>query len=274
MQEFSRRDNTISFVDTSPSELIHSLSDKILIFSHINYANIEIDDIKLRQFKDIRKERKLKAQDYIINCFENRKIAGYGTVKWNTQKLALYNATTLLVAYGFISSRQLTITDRIDIAGENVSYGHLLSLSWYSILLALCSREIGVWTNFEKKDKGLILMDLLPGDSINSSRNLNIVRHLIKNSILDGLFKDAIKNNNLKHIAFGYGSKEGSTKDLNNSPPSTISDWITQSFYCKLKCEKIIKDDTYETNLQYAKLANYLIDNKLFLVDKPFTLTE
>lgn len=152
MQEFSRKDSTITFVDTSPSELIHSLADKILIFSHINYDNIEIDEIQLRQFKDTRTtERKLKAQDYIIDCFEKRKIAGYGTVKWNTQKLALYNATTLLVASGFISSRQLIVSDRIDIAGENVSYGHLLSLSWYSVLLSLCAREIAVWIKFEKK---------------------------------------------------------------------------------------------------------------------------
>ena len=275
MQDFSRKDHTITFVDTSPSELFHSLTDKILIFSHINYDNIEIDDIQLRQFKDTRTpERKLKAQDYVIDCFEKRKVTGYGTIKWNSQKLALYNATTLLVSYGFISSRQFTISDRIDIANENVSYGHLLSLSWYSVLLSLCAREIAVWTKFEKKEKGLILMDLLPGDSIDSSRNLNIVRHLIKNSILDGLFEDAIKNNHLKHIAFGYGSKEGSTRDLKKSPPNTISDWITQSFYCKLKCEKIIKDDTYETNIQYSKLADYLVEKKFFLIDRPFTLNE
>ncbi|MFN3794888.1 MAG: hypothetical protein ACK4RX_09500, partial [Chitinophagaceae bacterium] len=103
---------------------------------------------------------------------------------------------------------------------------------------------------------------------------LNIVRHLIKKSILDGLFEDAIKNNHLKHITFGYGSKEGSTRDLKNSPPSTVSDWITQSFYCKLKCEKIIRDESYENNAQYTKLADYLIDKKFFLVDKPFTLTK
>ncbi len=275
MQEFSRKNNTITFVDTSPSELIQSLADKILVFSHINYDNIDIDDIQLRQFKDTRTiERKLKSQDYVIDCFEKRRISGYGTIKWNSQKLALFNATTLLVAYGFISSQKLTISDRVDIAGENVSYGHLLSLSWYSVLLSLCAREIAVWAKFEEKDKGLILMDLLPGDSTVSSRNLNIVRHLVKKSILDGLFEDAIKNHNLKHIAFGYGSIEGSTKALKNSPPNTISDWITQSFYCKLKCEKIIRDDSYETNIQYCKLADYLIDNKFFLIDKPFKLNE
>jgi len=117
-------------------------------------------------------------------------------------------------------------------------------------------------------------MDLLPGDSVESSRNLNVVRYIIKNSILNGLFSDAIKDKQLKHIAFGYGSKEGSSKDLKNSPPYTISDWITQSFYCKLKCEKIIKDEAFDTNIKFAKLADYLIEKKFFLIDKPFRLTE
>lgn len=275
MQEFSRRDHTITFVDTSPSELIHTLADKILVFSHINFDNIEFDEINLRQFKDTRTtERKLKAQDYVIDRFETNKITGYGIIRWNTQRLALSNATNLLISSGLLKSNNLKPSDRIDIAGENVSIGHLLSLSWYALLLSICSREVSIWTTVEKKIKAIILMDLLPGDSIDSSRNLNIVRYIIKNSILDGMFSDAIKAKKLKHIAFGYGSKEGSTKDLKKSPPSTISDWITQSFYCKLRCEKIIKDESYDTNIKFSKLADYLIEKKFFLIDKPFRLTE
>lgn len=275
MQEFSRKDHTITFVDTCPSELIHTLADKILIFSHINYDNIEIDQIKLRQFKDTRtEERKLKMQEYVINCFETKRITGYGVIHWNFQKIALANAFTLLKFMGFQIPTQFNNSDRIDIAGENVSIGHLLSLSWYSVLLSLCAREISVYTKVENKQKALILMDLLPGDSIKSSRNLNIVRFLIKNSILDGMFSEAIKSKSLKHIAFGYGTKDGSTKDLKNSPTNTVSDWITQSFYCKLRCEKIVKDEHFEENLKFSKLADYLIDKKFFLVDKPFHLIE
>jgi hypothetical protein len=276
MRDFSRKDHTITFVDTCPSELIHSLTDKILIFSHINYDNIEFDEIRLRQFKKTRTiERKLKAQDYVIECFESKKITGYGIIRWNTQKLALHNASTLLISSGFITASQLHSPERIEIAGENVSVGHLLSLAWYAVLLSLCPREISIWTKrVEGKEKSLILMDLLPGDSIDSSRNLNIVRFIIKNSILDGLFSDAIKDKKLQHIAFGYGSKEGSTKDLKKSPPSTISDWITQSFYCKLRCEKIIKDELFESNIKFSKLADYLIEKKFFLIDPPFRLTE
>jgi hypothetical protein len=276
MIDFSRKDHTITFVDTCPSELIHSLSDKILTFSHVNYANIEFDEIRLRQFKDTRTvERKLKAQDYIIECFEKQKVIGYGVIRWNTQKLALHNASTLLISAGFINKSQLSSTERINIAGENVSIGHLLSLAWYSVLLSLCSKEMSIWTKrVEGKQKGLILMDLLPGDSAESSRNLNIVRYIIKNSILDGLFSDAIKDKELQHIAFGYGSKQGSTKDLKSAPPNTISDWITQSFYCKLRCEKIIKDEFFDTNIKFTKLADYLIEKKKFIIDTPFRLTE
>lgn len=275
MQEFSRRDHTITFVDTCPSELIHTLADKILIFSHINFDNIELDEIKLRQFKDTRtQERKLKMQDYVINCFETKKITGYGVIHWNSQKIALSNAYTLLKSLGFKADENIDPSDRVDIAGENISMGHLLSLCWYSVLLSLCAREISIYTKVENKNKAIILMDLLPGDSVNSSRNLNVVRYLIKHSILDGMFSDAVKAKKLTHIAFGYGSKEGSTKDLKNSPPNTILDWITQSFYCKLRCEKIIKDEFYEDNLKFSKLANYLIDKKFCLIENPFRLTE
>jgi hypothetical protein len=275
MQEFSRKDHTITFIDTCPSELIHTLTDKILIFSHVNYDNIEIDQIKLRQFKDTRtEERKLKMQEYVINCFETKKITGYGVIHWNSQKIALANAFTLLRFMDIQIPNHFSNSDRIDIAGENVSVGHLLSLSWYSILLSLCAREVSIYTKVENKQKALILMDLLPGDSIQSSRNLNIVRFIIKNSILDGMFSDAIKSKNLKHIAFGYGTKDGSTKDLKNSPTNTVSDWITQSFYCKLRCEKIVKDEHFEENLRFSKLADYLIEKKFFLVEKPFHLTE
>lgn len=274
MRDISRKDHTITFVDTSPSELIHSFSDKLLIFSHINFDNIEIENVKLRQFKETRSvERKLKSQNYIIECFENKKVTGYGIIRWNTQKLALHNASTLLLSSDLITDSQLTNSERIDFAGENISVGHLLSLAWYSVLLSLCSKELSIWTKLvERKEKGLILMDLLPGDSIESSRNLNIVRYIIKNSILDTLFTEAMNDKKLKHLAFGYGSKEGSTKELKNSPPNTVSDWITQSFYCKLRCEKIIKDDSFDTNIRFANLADYLLEKKLFLIDKPFRL--
>ena len=107
------------------------------------------------------------------------------------------------------------------------------------------------------------------GDRIESSRNLNIVRHIIKHSILDGMLEDAIKSKQLSHIAFGYGSKEGSTKNLKNSPPSTVSDWITKSFYCKLRCEKIVADEFFESNIRFSKLADYLIEKTFFLINPP-----
>lgn len=275
MKEFSRKDNTIVFVDTSPSELIHTLTDKILVFSLINYHNIEFQEVKLRQFKDTRTlDRKLKAQDYIINCFERRKISGYGTIAWNTQKLALHNANFFLTSQKLLTKNQLDRSERIDIAGENISIGHFLSLTWYSLVLARNASTVAYMTKFEKKTKSAILLDLLPGDSINSSRNLNVVRYIINNSILNGLFEEAIRDNKLDYIAFGYGMKDGSTKTLKNQPPFTISDWITQSFYSKLRCEKIVLDEHYNDNIKFSLLANYLIEKKFFLIAPPFTLTE
>src|SRR4051794_27427590 len=127
MQELSRKDHTFVFVDASPSELIHKLTDKILILSLINFHNIEFDKVRLKQFKDTRTpERKLKAQDYIIDCFETGKISGYGTIAWNTQKLALYNANRFLTSQGLLSKEQLYNDERIQIAQENISVGHFL----------------------------------------------------------------------------------------------------------------------------------------------------
>ncbi len=275
MEYVSKEECTVTHVDTSPSELIHSLTDKILVFSHINFHGIDFDYIKLRQFKETRTaERKLRAQDYIIDCFEKNKVTCFGTIRWNTQKLALHNATTLLLKSGFISDSKIQPVDRVDIANTNVSLGHLLSLAWYSILLSTCPKEICIWAKLEEKSKAIILMDLLPGDDETSSRNLNIVRYIIKNSLLNDIFYDVLKNHGIEHIGYGYASKDGSTKDLKNSPPSTILDWITQSFYCKLRCEKIIGDELYEKNIQYSKLADYLLRQKFFLIDTPFRIVE
>lgn len=271
MTNFSRSDHTFTFVDTSPSELIHALNDKILVFSHINFDHLDFNEIKLKQFKETRRERKLKAQDYIIECFETRRVIGYGVIKWNTQRLALHNASTFLISSGFITPSQLLSLSRVEIAGENVSTGHLLSLAWYAILLSGCARETSIWTKrVEAKEKSLILMDLLPGDSIESSRNLNIIRFIIKNSILDGLFSDAIVDKQLQSIAFGYGAMDGSTQAQKRFAASVISDWVTQSFYCKLRCEKIIRDEVYDTNMKFSKLAEYLMEKKLFLIESPF----
>lgn len=275
MEEVSREDHTLVFVDTSPSELIHNLTDKILIFTLINFHNIEFDHVRIKQFKDTRTlDRKLKTQDYIINCFETGKIAAYGAIAWNTQKLALYNANVLLASQKLLTEAQLYNSERIQIADENVSVGHFLSLAWYSLVLSRLADTVAFMTKFEKKSKAVILLDLLPGDSLHSSRNLNIVRYIINNSILDGLFRDAITKNKLEHIGFGYGMKDGSTKELKNHPPLTITDWITQSFYSKLRCEKIIRDEHYDDNIKFSLLANYLMEKKLFLIAQPFTLKE
>jgi hypothetical protein len=275
MKEISRRDNAIVFVDTSPSELIHTLSDKILIFSIINYLNIEFDEVKLKQFKDTRTlDRKLKAQDYIIDCFEKGKIVGYGNIVWNSQRIALKNAFVLLTSEKLLAKKAHNLAERIAIAGENLSVGHFLSLAWYALALAGNFSPVAYMAKFERKTKALILLDLLPGDSVDSSRNLNVVRYIIRNTILDGLLEDAVKQNSMDYIAFGYGIKDGSTKILKNQPPLTITDWITQSFYSKLRCEHIIKDEHYEDNMKFSLLANYLLERRQFLIAQPFTLEE
>jgi len=40
----------------------------------------------------------------------------------------------------------LNDSSRIDIAGDNVSAGHLLSLGWYAVHLSLFTRDTSIWT--------------------------------------------------------------------------------------------------------------------------------
>lgn len=272
--EVSRQSHAVLFMDTSPSELIHTLGDKILVQSLINYFDVDFDKVKILQFKDTRTlPRKLAAQKRIIEGFEAGHIRGCGIITWNTQRLAMQNARKFVVDTGYVQPHELILDDRIQVAGEEISIGHFLSLAWYSIALAINFNHVAVLTKFEKKSKAMILLDLLPGDSAASSRNLNVVKYIIRNTDLNGLFDDVVQHHKVS-IGFGYGSRDGSTKELKREPPLCVSDWITHSFYAKLRREKIVRDEKYEELEPFTALADYLIEKGFFKVAPPVRFTD
>lgn len=272
--EISRRTHTILFIDTSPSELIHKLSDKIIVQTLINYFEVDYNRIQLQQFKNTRtSKRKLETQKRIIEGFENGIIRGCGCVTWNSQRLAMQNACKFVVDAQYLSPEQLILGERITISGEEVSIGHFLSLSWYAISIATNFNYAAILAKFENKHNAMMLLDLLPGDSIESSRNLTIVKHIIRNTILNDMFEDAVKHNKI-NLAFGYAARNGSTSDLKREAPLCLSDWITYSFYAKLRREKIISDDKYESLAPFTELADYLVEKGFFKVAPPFKFTD
>jgi hypothetical protein len=271
--EVSRQGHAVLFMDTSPSELIHTLGDKILVQSLINYFDIDFDKVQILQYNDMRMARKLAAQKRIIEGFEAGHIRGCGIITWNAQRLAMRNAMKFVVNAGYVSPQELILEDRIQVAGEEISIGHFLSLAWYSIALATNFNHVAVLTKFERKSKAMILLDLLPGDSTTSSRNLNVVRHIVRNTDLNGLFGDVVQHHKVS-IGFGYGSRDGSTKELKREPPFCVSDWITHSFYAKLRREKIVRDEKYEELEPFTALADYLIEKGFFKVAQPIRFTD
>jgi hypothetical protein len=272
--EVSRRTHTILFVDTSPSELIHTLNDKILVQSLINYFDVNYEDIEVRQFKNTRtKERKLATQKRIIEYFESGLVRGCGIINWNSQRIAIGNAMKFAVDAGYLRPNELIMENRIQVASEDISVGHFLSLVWYAITLATNFNHAAILTKFEKKSRSLILLDLLPGDRVGSFRNLNVVKHIIQNSQLDSLFNDAVQDHKV-NIGFGYGSRDGSTKLLKAEQPLCISDWITHSFYAKLRREKIVPDELHAELEPFTDLADYLIGKGFFKVEIPFRFSD
>ena len=71
---------------------------------------------------------------------------------------------------------------------------------------------------------------------------------------------ETIEKYNLKKIGYGYGVKNGTTKDLKNDYEFVITDWIAQSLHSLLIYEK---DNLGKESDQYklSKLARDLVDD-------------
>ncbi|MCF8297995.1 MAG: hypothetical protein K9J13_10660 [Saprospiraceae bacterium] len=266
MEELTRREFTITYTDACPSELLHNSSEKYLCIGMVNYFNIDrLSLINISQFKKIRGiERKLKNQQYIIERIENDSIALTGLINWNYRKQALENGKLFLEQANIIPIDN-DYSKSVCIDKEILSYGHAVSLSWYSIVLATFLKQIGAFAKWENKENAILLIDLLPGDNIDIRRNLNVVRYITNNSELKEFQYDAIKNYNLSKIGYGYGIKDGSTKSLKNDFEYTIIDWIVQSFNSLIKFEKE-KLEKSSSEFQMSELARYLIDKGNFKI--------
>ena len=273
MDTLSRKDYTLTYADATPSELIHNSNNDYIVIGLINYFNVERNLLKpITQYKNTRGlSRKLKSLEYIIDCFEKKLIIAAGVASWNERQIALDNGALLLKDEKLIDEEH-SFEELISINGQQVKYGRLLSLAWYSIAIVLLSKNVALITKVEGKTASAILIDLLPGDDKESSSNLSLVRYIVRQTQLDKILEDAMIANGVKKFGFGYGIKNDSTKEIKNDFEYTIMDWIVQSFHSLLLYEKVFKDKNHQTN-QLANLARYLLHKNIFKFGSGIRLT-
>jgi hypothetical protein len=56
--------------------------------------------------------------------------------------------------------------------------------------------------------------------------------------------------------------------------PNELSDWITHSFYAKLRREKIVPDELHVELEPFTDLVDYLIGKGFFKVEVPFRFSD
>jgi hypothetical protein len=271
--ELEKKTCTFSYADVSPSELFHNTGSTHLSFVLTNFIQIEKPSLnQIRQFKDTRGlDRRSKTMDYLIDQIETNKImlisVGYCTHK----DVAFENGKDFLLHYKLIEKYENN-DQRVIINNCNTSVGQLISLAWYSVMLSVFAKQVGSFVRFEKKDQGMIFLDLLPGDNQDEKRNkLEMMKYLTGQTELKSFFDDAVRDNKIKRIGYGYGMKNNSIKDLKNDFEFAITDWIAQSLYC-LHSKGLAKDKEEERNYVLSKLSNYLVKKKYLKVLNPVRL--
>ncbi|NCD68247.1 hypothetical protein [Mucilaginibacter agri] len=268
IETLSRREFTITYTDACPSELIHNTSHPYLSITLVNFLNVEREKLlKILQFKKARGlDRRMKVQDYIIDCIEKGTVIPLGVSSWNERTSVLQSGKVILNKYGLVPFTD-DFSNSVTLADEQISYGHAVSLAWYSLALAVFAKRIGPMMSHEQKKKAAILIDLLPGDNINFKKNLKIVNYIIDNSELAEFFMDTIRDYQIDGIGLAYGIKDGSTKAIKEDYEFTVTDWIAQSFNSLTLYEKFSLGKNSD-EFKLAKLAQFLLYNKYFnLID-------
>lgn len=269
---FDTKEYALGYADASPSELLHNSDSKYICIALVYFFYTKRSQLrKISQFKKTRGiKRKLQTQKYIIDSIENGLIAPVGISNWNESSVALENGKYILKEAGIVTDEK-DFSDLIEIGEHSLSYGHCVSLGWYSIVLSTFLKQIGQIAKIENKSKVAILLDLLPGDRIHNLRSFNVVEKIIDKSILEEFQMEAIEENGLEIMGYAYGLKDGTTKGIKNDFEYVITDWIVQSFYSLLIYEKEKLKKTSD-EYQLSLLAKYLIDKGVFKIRNAFKL--
>jgi hypothetical protein len=272
MFEISRQTHSIQYVDASPSELIHTFQDKILVHSIINFTGFDLD-LEIRQFKDTRRERKSAMQQRIITAFEAGRIMGCGVITPNSQLYAMENARKFLVDAGILPPGTPDLTGQIEFEGQTYSIGVFLSLTWYAICLALSFQVAAIFSTVEKKNKVFIALDMLPGDNEGRPRSLNVIKGLIRNTWLRQKRDEATQRYRVA-IGYGYAANPETGDPLKTEAPLCVCDWITRSFYARLRRDNVVADAKQAELNPYTLLAEYLEKSGSFKAGKAFRFTD
>ena len=274
MEELSRKECTFAYTDACPSELLHNSYEEYLCIGLINFLYIDKGALnKFNQFKKTRGiKRRLNVQKYMIEAIQKGQIVLGGVINWNYRDEALRNGEKILAECGIPSSKR-EYDEIIQIGNETLSYGHAVSLGWYSFVLALFLKQLGVFAKVEQKNTAMILIDLLPGDNEHWRRNLDVVRFISNYTELKEFQRDSLRKNSLSKIGYGYGIKDGSTKNLKNDFEYTIVDWIVQSFH-SFVLYKMKNLESGSKEYQLSELARYLLNSEVFKMPRPIVLKD
>jgi hypothetical protein len=272
MNQLSTKEYAISYADASPSELLHNSTEDFICIAMVYFFHVKRTKLRnISQFKKTRGlKRKLQTQKYIIESIESGLIAPMGTSNWNHRIIALKNGKHILKSADIVKE-EMDYSENVLIGTEKLSYGHCVSLGWYSVVLASFLKQIGQVAKIENKKNAAIFLDLLPGDNINSLKNFNIVQHIIDNSELVEFQLESIETNKLEKLGVAYGIKDGTTKGIKNDYEYVITDWIVQSFFSLLKYEKNNLDKSSDEYL-LSELAKYLINKGVFKISNAIEL--
>jgi len=228
-ENISAKEVSLSFFDACPSELFFYSDSEYITHTGVHYFMIYKPGLKkIPQFKNSRGlNNKLKWIAYLIENIENKKIRFYCRAINTKKSIGLENGFNFLLKEGIISSvNNIDINQKVKYKDNEISIKNLITLSWYAISLILISQKLAIISKNENKRKFAFLLDLLPTDSVLSTKNFKIFKSLVFDSHLYNYLQEDLRENQLERFGIAYGHDNGSTRKIKNWHEYVITDWI------------------------------------------------
>ena len=260
LNRLNAREISLSYFDACPSELFLSSNSEYITHAGIHYFMIKKHELKkIPQFKKSRGlGNKLKWINYLTENIENEKIRFYCRAINTNRTIGFRNGLSFLLKEGIINSKHnLNLNEKIKYQKNEISIKNLIALSWYAISLILISQKLAFITKIENKKQFVFLLDLLPTDSILSTRYFELFKSLVFDSHLFKYLNEDLLENKLEKFGIAYGLDNGSTKKIKNWHEYVITDWIVSSVNYSINNFNSENDKIIEF-VKYLKLKKIL----------------
>lgn len=261
----SARDTVLAYVDSTPSELfMKDLSGKT-IFTMVIIPPFKRENLQsLGQFKNSRSKRRGRKIDALIKDIKEEKIEFIASATVVDKITALQSAKNFLRNNKILTLEIPNLNHELNLFGHTMSYGKLLCLTWYSICLYTRSSPILHIAGIAQKQAAAII-DLLPGDNSQYTRNLHLITAIADNSELRSSNLQEMKKLKVSNfgIVYGTGIQGTNFEPMKQTYELCLTDWISHSLYEKFS----IGGDA-----EVAKLANYLLEKGNLKIQKDFLI--